>query len=398
MFRPGLAHRFPQGGPCGLNISVLLSEPRTGVLPPSRWFGTSGSAAGPSGPHGGRAGGISPRGSPLWVAPRWPILGACWDGPVLLSEPRTGVLPASRWFRTSGSPAGPPGLHRGGRGGPPGLSPADSAAPVLPGCLLGPAWDIPVLLSDTAHKLATLIYTMLRYGQEYVDAGAEYHDRSSRWRWLARPVVNSGRRTGRLSHPASAAVVSVPVAASPFSPGGAARFCFYTCPRPRTGLSGPRLCPRAGGSVPGVSGAASGPSSGPSGGNPRGSSGPPARRSHAPLPVPAAGGGFAGFSGGAAVFRGLSAIFRRLPAVPPGPFAPFSRISPVWPPEPRTGVLPPLWRLHAPEAAGASSASLVARRGRFPVAPDRLSPAARPSLSTGFLPPIYKGKKILFPL
>ena len=168
----------------------------------------------------------------------------------------------------------------------------------LPGRLLGPAWDIPVLLSDTAHKLATLIYTMLRYGQEYVDAGAEYHDRSSRWRWLARPVVNSGRRTGRLSHPASAAVVSVPVAAFPFSPGGAARFCFYTCPRPRTGLSGPRLSPRAGGSVPGVSGAVGSPSSGPSGGNPSGPAGPPpagcapfcrSRRPAAVLPVFPAG-------------------------------------------------------------------------------------------------------------
>ena len=289
-----------------------------------------------------------------------------------------------------------------------GADPRGSPLPIsqrrsfLDAFLGGPAWDIPVLLSDTAHKLATLIYTMLRYGQEYVDAGAEYHDRSSRWRWLARPVVNSGRRTGRLSHPASAAVVSVPVAAFPFSPGGAARFCFYTCPRPRTGLSGPRLSPRAGGSVPGVSGAASGaasgPSSGPSGGAARGPSGPPARRSHALPPVPAAGGGFAGFSGGAAVFRGLSAIFRGLPAVLPGPFAPFSRISPVLPPEPRTGVLPPPWRLHAPEAAGASSVSLMARSGRFPVAPDRPSPAARPVLSQRFLPPIYKGKKILLPL
>ena len=109
--------------------------------------------------------------------PRGPILAPSRDGAVSSPEARTGVLPASRWFRTSGSPAGPPGLHRGGRECvPPGLSPADSAAPVLPGRLLGPAWDIPVLLSDTAHKLATLIYTMLRYGQECVDAGAEYHE------------------------------------------------------------------------------------------------------------------------------------------------------------------------------------------------------------------------------
>ena len=51
-----------------------------------------------------------------------------------------------------------------------------ASRPSLPGCLLGPAWDIPVLLSDTAHKLARLIYTMLRYSQECVDAGAEYHE------------------------------------------------------------------------------------------------------------------------------------------------------------------------------------------------------------------------------
>ena len=351
-----------------------------------------------------RGSGAAARGGPPLPrrCPRRPILGACWDGPVLLSEPRTRFLPASRWFRTSGSPAGPPGLHRGAQGVrlPRGSPLWVASRRSLPGRLLGPAWDIPVLLSDTAHKLATLIYTMLRYGQEYVDAGAEYHDRSSRWRWLARPVVNSGRRTGRLSHPASAAVVSVPVAAFPFSPGGAARFCFYTCPRPRTGLSGPRLSPRAGGSVPGVSGAVRGGQSFQRSlrRESQRACRPSARRLRALLPVPAAGGGFAGFSGGAAVFRGLSAIFRRLPAVPPGPFAPFSRISPVLPPEPRIGVLPPPWRLHAPEAAGASSVSLMARSGRFPVAPDRPSPAARPVLSQRFLPPIYKGKKILLPL
>ena len=45
-----------------------------------------------------------------------------------------------------------------------------------PGRLLGPAWDTPGLLSDTAHKLARLIYSMLRHGQEYVDAGAEYYE------------------------------------------------------------------------------------------------------------------------------------------------------------------------------------------------------------------------------
>ena len=59
-----------------------------------------------------------------------------------------------------------------------------ASRPSLPGRLLGPAWDIPVLLSDTAHKLATLIYTMPRYGQECVDAGAEYHERQYQQRAL----------------------------------------------------------------------------------------------------------------------------------------------------------------------------------------------------------------------
>ena len=34
----------------------------------------------------------------------------------------------------------------------------------------------PKAITATAHKLAKLIYSMLRYGQEYVDAGAEYYE------------------------------------------------------------------------------------------------------------------------------------------------------------------------------------------------------------------------------
>ncbi len=34
----------------------------------------------------------------------------------------------------------------------------------------------PQAITATAHKLARLIYAMLRYGQEYVDAGAEYYE------------------------------------------------------------------------------------------------------------------------------------------------------------------------------------------------------------------------------
>ena len=34
----------------------------------------------------------------------------------------------------------------------------------------------PKAITATAHKLARLIYSMLRYGQEYVAAGAEYYE------------------------------------------------------------------------------------------------------------------------------------------------------------------------------------------------------------------------------
>ena len=34
----------------------------------------------------------------------------------------------------------------------------------------------PKAITATAHKLARLIYSMLRYGQDYVDAGAQYYE------------------------------------------------------------------------------------------------------------------------------------------------------------------------------------------------------------------------------
>ena len=42
----------------------------------------------------------------------------------------------------------------------------------------------PKAITATAHKLARLFYTMLRYGQEYVDAGAEYYERQYQQRAL----------------------------------------------------------------------------------------------------------------------------------------------------------------------------------------------------------------------
>ncbi len=42
----------------------------------------------------------------------------------------------------------------------------------------------PKAITATAHKLARLIYSMLRYGREYVDAGAEYYEREYQQRAL----------------------------------------------------------------------------------------------------------------------------------------------------------------------------------------------------------------------
>ena len=176
-----MAHRFPQGGPCGLNISVSLPEARTGFLPPSRWvFLDVWERCGAVGPaQGAQEGYFSPGLSAVGGAapvPSWAPAGMAR----FCSQSRVHAfcLPPGG-FRTSGSPAGPSGLHRGAQEGcfSPGALPCRwrLARPSwIPSW--APAWDIPVLLSDTAHKLARLIYTMPRYGQECVDAGAEYHE------------------------------------------------------------------------------------------------------------------------------------------------------------------------------------------------------------------------------
>ena len=43
---------------------------------------------------------------------------------------------------------------------------------------------VPKAITATAHKLARIIYSMLRYGQGYMDAGAEYHEKQYRQRAL----------------------------------------------------------------------------------------------------------------------------------------------------------------------------------------------------------------------
>ena len=54
----------------------------------------------------------------------------------------------------------------------------------------------PKAITATAHKLARLIYSMLRYGQEYVDAGAEYYER----RYQHRALRAAKRRAAQLGY------------------------------------------------------------------------------------------------------------------------------------------------------------------------------------------------------
>lgn len=54
----------------------------------------------------------------------------------------------------------------------------------------------PKAITATAHKIARTIYSILRYGQQYVDAGAEYYERQYRNRALR----NATRRAAQLGY------------------------------------------------------------------------------------------------------------------------------------------------------------------------------------------------------
>ncbi len=54
----------------------------------------------------------------------------------------------------------------------------------------------PKAITATAHQLARLIYSMLRYGQEYVDAGAEYYERQ----YQQRAIRTTKRRAAQLGY------------------------------------------------------------------------------------------------------------------------------------------------------------------------------------------------------
>ena len=78
----------------------------------------------------------------------------------------------------------------------------------------------PKAITATAHKLARLIYSMLRYGQEYVDAGAEYYERQHQQRALraaTRRAAQLGYQLVPMSEaqdkPATHAPPGVPIAA-----------------------------------------------------------------------------------------------------------------------------------------------------------------------------------------
>ena len=53
----------------------------------------------------------------------------------------------------------------------------------------------PKAVTATAHKLTKLVYSMLRYGQAYVDAGAEYYESQYHHRAL-RARQTAGGPTG----------------------------------------------------------------------------------------------------------------------------------------------------------------------------------------------------------
>ena len=54
----------------------------------------------------------------------------------------------------------------------------------------------PKAITATAHKLAKLIYSMLRYGHQYADAGAEYYERQ----YQQRELRAAKQRASQLGH------------------------------------------------------------------------------------------------------------------------------------------------------------------------------------------------------
>ena len=70
----------------------------------------------------------------------------------------------------------------------------------------------PKAITATAHKLARLIYSMLRHGQEYTDAGAEYYERQYQQRALRAAQRRAAQLGYRLVPMSDAPEPAVPIA------------------------------------------------------------------------------------------------------------------------------------------------------------------------------------------
>jgi hypothetical protein len=66
----------------------------------------------------------------------------------------------------------------------------------LPSPACKPVSAPPKAITATAHKLACLIYRMLRFGTDYVDRGQDYYER----RYRGRVVANFMRRPHELGY------------------------------------------------------------------------------------------------------------------------------------------------------------------------------------------------------
>ena len=58
----------------------------------------------------------------------------------------------------------------------------------------------PKAVTATAHKLVKLVYSMLRYGQAYVDAGAEYYESQYHHRALRAAKLRVPQLVAQLGH------------------------------------------------------------------------------------------------------------------------------------------------------------------------------------------------------
>ena len=130
--------RFSGDGPGGFSIrrrdiSVSLSEARTGVFPPSRFYSPPRKAAGPPGLHGRLAGGVSLGGSPLpmGAAPVPPVM------PLFFTERRVQAFwrPPGGLLSRAEAVRGRQACTEGSQDGrfSPGPSYADGASPAPPG-------------------------------------------------------------------------------------------------------------------------------------------------------------------------------------------------------------------------------------------------------------------------